>query len=59
MSTPEYDLLLQQLNHLRLGRVAEVLGCAYATRRRCEHVVSRFSARLDARSDERATTRAS
>jgi DNA replication protein DnaC len=25
MSTPEYDLLIQQLNHLRLGRVAEVL----------------------------------
>jgi len=25
MSTPEYDLLLHQLQHLRLGRVAEVL----------------------------------
>jgi len=25
MSTPEYDLLLHQLKHLRLGRVAEVL----------------------------------
>lgn len=25
MSTPEYELLLQQLKHLRLGRVAEVL----------------------------------
>lgn len=25
MSTPEYDLLVRQLNHLRLGRIAEVL----------------------------------
>lgn len=25
MSTPEYELLLRQLNHLRLGRIAEVL----------------------------------
>jgi DNA replication protein DnaC len=25
MSTPEYDLLVQQLTHLRLGRVAEIL----------------------------------